>query len=98
MLTSTQTRVNHSHVYRRLYERKHYRVEVAVAYKDRLFQGCLMDISLGGAYIQTRNADRYWEGERVTITIPFTNGEKHVRRSGHIAWKDRLGIAIAFSD
>ncbi len=98
MLTSTRNWVNQSHLYRRRYERKHYRVEVAFAYKGRLFTGNLMDISLGGAYIHIRNADRFWEGESVTITIPFTNGGKHVRRSGYITWKNSLGIAIAFSD
>ncbi len=98
MLTSSQNWVNHGHGFRRRYERKHYRVDVVFAHEGRIFEGLLMDISLGGAYIQTRELDRFWEGDRVTITIPFTNGGKHVRRSGHITWKNSLGIAIAFSD
>ena len=98
MLTSTQNWVNQSRGFRRRYERKNYRVDVVFAYEGRLFEGLLMDISLGGAYIQTRDVGRFWEGDAVTITIPFTNGGKHVRRQGYISWKNSLGIAIAFSD
>ena len=98
MLTSPQNWVNQGHGFRRRYERKNYRVEVVFAHEGRIFEGRLMDIGLGGAYIQTREVNRFWEGDTVSITIPFTNGGKHVRRTGRISWKNNLGIAIAFSD
>ncbi len=98
MLTARQNWVNQSHEFRRRYERKLYRAEVMFACNDRLFEGTLLDIGLGGAFIQTRRIDRFFDGDRVTVTIPFTNGAKSVRRSGYIAWKNNLGIAVAFSD
>jgi len=98
MLSAKQNWVNQEHGFRRRYERKLYRVDVVFAYAGRIFEGLLMDISIGGAYIQTREVDRFWEGDSVTVTIPFTNGGKHVRRSGQITWKNSLGIAIAFTD
>jgi hypothetical protein len=98
MLSSIQNWVNDTHNFRRRYERKHYGVDIVFAFDGQIFQGRLKDIGLGGAYIQTRQADRFWDGDAVTISIPYTSGNKHVRRSGRIAWKDSLGFAISFYD
>ncbi|MGD8845551.1 MAG: PilZ domain-containing protein [Desulfobacteraceae bacterium] len=85
-----------SHSYRRQYERKDYDVDVVFANDNKVFQGCLKDISLGGAFIMTKHAGQLFEGDVVTISIPFTNGANHVRRSGRIIWKNSTGFAITF--
>lgn len=98
MLTSSRNWVNHSHTFRRRYERKYYGVDIVFVFKSHIFQGKLKDIGLGGAYIHTRQVDRFLEGDEVTVSIPFTNGRKHVRRIGHITWKNSLGFGVSFSD
>ena len=98
MLISAQNWVSHSHAFRRRHERKYYGVDIVFAFDGRVFQGKLKDISLGGAYIHTRQVNQFWEGDEVTVSIPFTNGQAHVRRSGNITWKDNIGFALTFND
>ncbi len=86
-----------SHGYNRRYERKYYDVDIVFALDEKIFQGCLKDISLGGAFIMSKHADQLWEGDVVTLSIPFTDGGKHVKRSGRVKWKNSTGFAITFS-
>ncbi|MEJ2156038.1 MAG: PilZ domain-containing protein [Desulfobacteraceae bacterium] len=96
MLIASKNWVNHSHAFRRRYERKYYGIDIVFGFDGQIFQGKLRDIGLGGAYIHTGQISRFWVGDKVTVSIPFTNGQKHVRRTGRIAWKDNLGFAISF--
>ena len=98
MLTSTKNWVHHSHNFRRRYERKHYGADIVFAFDGQIFQGKLKDIGLGGAYIHTRQVGRFWDGDEVTVSIPYTSGREHVRRTGRIVWKNSLGFAISFYD
>lgn len=97
MLNHSKNLVNHSNVFRRRYERKNYGVDVAFVFKDRLYQGRIKDICIGGAFIQTPDAHHLWEGDLITTSIPFTNGRSHVKRSGRIIWKNSSGFAMDFS-
>ena len=97
MLTAATKSINQSQDFRRKYERKNYSADIVFASNGRIFQGSLKDISVGGAFILTKHANQLWEGEVVTISIPFTDGRKHVKRSGHIQWKNSTGFAIVFS-
>ena len=86
-----------SQSFRRQYERKNYDVDIIFAIDEKIFQGSLKDISLGGAFIMTEHVSQFWEGDIVTASIPFTDGGNHVRRSGRILWKNSTGFAITFS-
>jgi hypothetical protein len=97
MLTAATKWVNPSNDFRRKYERKNYSADIVFASNGRIFQGNLKDISVGGAFILTKYANQVLEGEVVTISIPFTDGLKHVKRSGHVLWKNSTGFAIDFS-
>lgn len=98
MLTAATSWVNRSHDFRRKYERKHYSADIVFASNGRIFQGNLKDISVGGAFVLSKHANQLIEGEVVTISIPFTDGRKHVKRSGRVLWKNSTGFAIDFSN
>jgi hypothetical protein len=86
-----------SHGYSRRYERKYYSVDIVFSIDGRIFQGCLKNISLGGAFIMTKHAEQLCEGDVVTLSIPFTNGGRHVKMTGCIKWKNSTGFAVVLS-
>ena len=96
-MLSTQTNwVHPSHVFRRRHERKNYSADIVFALNGSLFQGKITDISVGGAFIQTEQVGRFCDDDRITVSIPFTDGNNHVKRTGRILWKNSAGFAIAF--
>lgn len=97
MLHYVRDRNNLSSSFRRHHERKNYCVDIVFAINEQIFKGHLKDISIGGAFLFTPHVNQLWEGDLVTISIPFTDGRKHVKRSGHIIWKNSTGFAIAFT-
>jgi len=97
MLTAATKWVNPSQDFRRKYERKNYSADIVFASNGRVLQGSLKDISIGGVFILTKHANLLCEGEVVTISIPFTDGRKHVKRSGRILWKNSTGFAVGFA-
>lgn len=96
LLTTTSRLVSDSHEFRRKYERKTYSADVVFASDGRIMQGSLKDISIGGAFIQCKHASRLLEGEVVTVSIPFTDGKRHVKRKGQILWRNSTGFAVSF--
>lgn len=96
-MLSSATRLNYdSHDFRRKYERKDYNTPIVFSSDGRVYQGYLKDISIGGAFIFSKHTHHLMEGERITISVPFTDGRKHVKRSGDILWKNSTGFAITF--
>jgi hypothetical protein len=87
-----------SNGYSRRYERKYYCVDIIFSIDDKIFHGCLKDISLGGAFIKAKHTEQLWEEDVVTLSIPFTDGGRHLKRSGRIKWKNSTGFAVTFSD
>jgi hypothetical protein len=85
------------HDFRRTYERKNYSAEVLFSHKQRMYNGTVRNISLGGAFIETAESHKFALGDRVILSIPFTDGGKHIKREGRIKWKARHGFAVAFS-
>jgi Tfp pilus assembly protein PilZ len=83
--------------FRRTHERKSYSAEVLFSHQHRMYSGTMRNISLGGAFIEIANIHRFEKGDTVTLSIPFTNGGKHIKREGRIKWKDQRGFAVAFS-
>lgn len=96
-MLSSATHLNHeSHNFRRKYERKYYNTHIVFSSDGRVYQGSLKDISIGGAFVFSKHTSHLMEGDWVTISIPFTNGRKHVKRSGEVLWKNSTGFAITF--
>jgi hypothetical protein len=96
MLVSANNKINRSNDFRRKYERKPYGADIVFVSNGRIFRGRLKDISMGGAFIQSKHADQILENEVVTISIPFTNARRHVKRSGRVLWKNSTGFAVDF--
>lgn len=96
MISSTAKDMFRPHDFKRKYERKKYDAYIVFAFKGQMFQGYLKDISIGGAFIESSQTYHLAEGDRVTISVPFTDGLKHVKRSGRVLWKNSTGFAITF--
>jgi Tfp pilus assembly protein PilZ len=82
--------------YKRSHERKTYTAEVLFSHSHRMYSGTMRNISLGGAFIEIAHTGRFTVGDRVTLSIPFTAGEKHIKRNGRIKWMNHRGFAVAF--
>lgn len=96
-MLSSATRYNYGwHEFRRKYERKPYDAYILFSFKGHVFQGDLKDISVGGAFIRSLHTRHLEKEDLVTISIPFTDGSKHVKRTGRVLWKTRTGFAITF--
>lgn len=97
MLSYVSNRETPSGSFRRQHERKYYNADIVFAINDQIFQGSLRDISVGGAFIHTKQTFQLLEGDMATISIPFTDGRKHIKRKGRILWKNSTGFAVTFS-
>ncbi len=82
--------------YRRAHERKNYTAEVLFSHNHRMYSGTMRNISLGGAFIETAHTHRFALGDSVILSIPYTAGEKHIKRNGRIKWMNRHGFAVVF--
>ncbi len=85
-----------SNDYRRKYERKNYSADIMFAADNRVYRGGLKNISVGGAFVMTKDVNQLYEGDLVSLSIPFTNGSKHVKRKGRVLWKNAIGFAVGF--
>jgi hypothetical protein len=81
---------------RRQYERKDYHADVSFATDNQMFRGGLKNISVGGAFVMTGDVNQLYEGELVSLSIPYTDGYKHVKRKGRVLWKNDVGFAVGF--
>jgi Tfp pilus assembly protein PilZ len=81
---------------KRVHERKTYTAEVLFSHNHRMFSGTMRNISLGGAFIEIAHTHMFAVGDSITLSIPFTTGEKHIKRNGHIKWMNSRGFAVAF--
>ena len=82
--------------YRRFHERKKYPAEIVFHHANRLYAGSLKDVSLGGAYIETYCVNQFSTKDIVTLSIPFSSGQKNVRRRGSIQWLNNSGFGVEF--
>lgn len=82
--------------YRRRYERKNYTSDVVFSLKGKAFAGTLKDISMGGAFVMTLSVNQVYQGDVVTISIPFTSGRKSIKRRARVLWTSGEGFAIEF--
>lgn len=82
--------------YRRINERKKYPAEIVFHHANRLYAGSLIDISLGGAFIETYCVNQFSTKDIVTLSIPFSSGQKNVKRRGSIKWVNNAGFGVEF--
>ena len=82
--------------YKRSHQRKTYSADIVFAHGDKAFNGTLQNVSIGGAFIATRDVGKISRNAMITITIPYTSGQKNVRRRGVVRWKNSEGFAIEF--
>lgn len=82
--------------FRRRYDRRSYITDVVFSLEGRSYAGTLKDVSLGGAFVQTGSVNHAQKGDEVTISIPFTNGQKSVKRRARVLWVNEEGFAIGF--
>jgi hypothetical protein len=81
---------------RRATARKLYEKEVIFSHFKAIYRGIIKNISLGGARIETGNANQLGKGEMITVSIPFTSGNRNIKRKGRIVWLNDNSFAIEF--
>jgi hypothetical protein len=82
--------------FRRRYERKNYNSDVVFSLQGKAYAGTLKDIGMGGAFVMTLSVNQVCRGDVVTISIPFTNGKKNIKRRGGVLWTSGEGFAVEF--
>lgn len=82
--------------FKRRHKRKNYQADVVFAHEHRAYNGRLKNLSLGGAFIATRDVNQVSGEDIITITIPYTSGQKHVKRRGVVKWTNNEGFAVEF--
>lgn len=82
--------------FRRKHERKAYLADVLFAFKGRAYSGTIENISLGGAFITTPSVNQFSPGDVIIVSIPFTGGDKNVKRKARIEWQNNVGFAVEF--
>jgi Tfp pilus assembly protein PilZ len=81
---------------RRAYPRKSYGKEIVFSHSDTIYRGVLKNISLGGVRIETSNTNHFAKGETITVSIPFSSGNKNIKCKGRIVWLNEAGFSIEF--
>lgn len=61
---------------------------------ERLYAGNIINISLGGAFVQS--LDIFPVGQVLTVVIPFTRKAATVRRTGKVVWSNSEGFGFEF--
>jgi len=82
--------------FKRIHERKSYATEVIFSHNEKAYAGSVKNISLGGAFVATSSVNQFSSGDVITLSIPYTTGQKHVKRKGRIQWLNNEGFAIEF--
>ncbi len=82
--------------FRRRYERKKYISDIIFSLQGKAYAGTLKDISMGGAFVMTLSINQVYKGDVVSISIPFTNGKKNIKRRARVLWTSGEGFAVEF--
>jgi hypothetical protein len=90
--------LNPDHPRRGLNERRHPRKQffshISFHSSNRIYNGNIRNISLGGVYIQS--LDTFPTGQKLRLVIPFSRKAKTVRPSGRVIWSDQHGFGFEF--
>ena len=82
--------------YKRREERKEYEAEVYFSIFKRAYMATIKNISRGGALVHTGGMPRIYTGDRIIITIPYTDGAKSVKRNAEVMWVDSECMGVRF--
>jgi hypothetical protein len=76
--------------------RKKYEAEVYFSVAKKAYTATIKNISRGGALIYTGGMPIITPGDKIIVTIPFTDKAKSVKRNATIMWVDNEVIGVEF--
>ena len=76
--------------------RKRYEAEIYFSVAQKAYTATIKNISRGGALIYTGGMPIITPGEKIILTIPFTNKAQSVKRNATIMWVDDEVIGVQF--
>jgi PilZ domain len=82
--------------FRRRFDRKNYCSDVVFSLDGKPYAGTLKNISMGGAFVMTGAVNQVSKGDMIIISIPFTSGEKNIKRRARVSWANGEGFALEF--
>jgi hypothetical protein len=82
--------------FKRRYERKNYNTDIVFSLSGKAFAGMLKDISVGGAFVKTLSVNQVSTGDVIVVSIPFTSGNKNIKRRARVKWTNEEGFAAEF--
>ena len=77
--------------------RKKYVAEIYFSVAQKAYTATIKNISRGGALIYTGGMPIITPGEKIILTIPFTNKAQSVKRNATIMWVDAEVIGVEFN-
>ncbi len=82
--------------YKRRNVRKKYEAEVYFSVAQKAYTATIKNISRGGALIYTGGMPIITPGDKIILTILFTNKAQSVKRNATIMWVDTEVIGVEF--
>ncbi len=82
--------------YNRRDKRNEYEAEVFFSVDQKAYTATIKNISRGGALIYTGGMPKIKVGEKIIITIPFTDKTKNVKRNARVMWADKILMGVQF--
>jgi Tfp pilus assembly protein PilZ len=79
----------------RRFPRKEYFSQISFHSHERLYVGNIINISLGGAFVQS--LDIFPVGHTLTVVIPFARKAETVKRTGKVVWSNNEGFGFEFN-
>ena len=78
----------------RRFLREKYFSQISFHSDERLYAGNIINISLGGAFVQS--LDIFPVGHKLTVVIPFARKAETVKRTGRVIWSNDEGFGFEF--
>ncbi len=82
--------------FKRKHERKDYNTDIYFSVKSKAYPAVINNISLGGALINHDSAPKIFEGEIITVNIPFSKTKRSVKRKAKVMWSFDTKFGIEF--
>ena len=81
---------------KRAYPRKVCRIPVRYYYNEGVFNNFIVNISLGGCFIETQKP--FSVGEKLSMDIQLDGDAKSIRVKGEVTNANRMGMGIVFEE
>ena len=81
---------------KRTYPRKVCRIPVRYYYNEGIFNNFIVNISLGGCFIETQKP--FSVGEKLLMDIQLEGNAKSIRVKGEVTNANRMGMGIVFEE